>query len=262
MADTHDDSLGTTRPLAGRTALVTGSGQNIGRAIALMMSRAGANVIVNGHSDHEHVDEVVGEIAAGGGKAAGIMADVGDPVAVARMIAQAREIFGAIDISISNVSVRHKQPFLDISIDDWNATLNSNLSASFYLARSVIPEMKARRFGRIIHISGVDGFSGHIANRAHNIVCKAGVHALSKALALEFGEFGITANSVAPGVINTERDWSQYPADLKELGGAPIPLKRTGHVDEIAAACVYLASDLAGFVTGQVIHVNGGQYMY
>jgi 3-oxoacyl-[acyl-carrier protein] reductase len=248
--------------LAGRTALVTGSGQNIGRAIARMMAREGANVIVNGHANREHVDAVVDEIEADGGKAAGIMADVGDPAAVERMVKEAEALFGTVDISVSNVAIRHKQPFLDISVDDWNATLNSNLSASFYLARAVIPGMKARRWGRIIHISGVDGFAGDIANRAHNIVCKAGVHALSKALSLEFGEFGVTSNTVAPGVFDTTRDWSQYPADLAKLGGPPIPLRRAGHVDEIAAACVYLASELAGFVAGEVIHVNGGQYMY
>jgi NAD(P)-dependent dehydrogenase (short-subunit alcohol dehydrogenase family) len=121
-----------------------------------------------------------------GGKAAGIMADVGDPAAVVRVVKKAEALFGTVDISVSNVAIRHKQPFLDISVDDWNATLNSNLSASFYLARAVIPGMKARRWGRIIHISGVDGFAGDIANRAHNIVCKTGVHALSKALSLEF----------------------------------------------------------------------------
>ncbi len=248
--------------LTGRTALVTGSGQNIGRAIARMMAQQGANVIVNGHTSREHVDAVVGEIEAEGGRAAGIMADVGDPAAVARMVEEAEALFGAVDIAVSNVAIRHKQAFLDISVDDWNATLNSNLSASFYLARAAIPGMKARGWGRIIHISGVDGFAGDIANRAHNIVCKAGVHALSKALSLEFGEFGVTANTVAPGVFNTTRDWSQYPEDLAKLGGPPIPLRRVGHVDEIAAACVYLSSELAGFVAGEVIHVNGGQYMY
>jgi 3-oxoacyl-[acyl-carrier protein] reductase len=252
----------TASGVAGRTALVTGSGQNIGRAIARMMAKAGAKTVVNGHTDQQHVDRVVAEIKAEGGTAIGIMADVGDPVAVERMVAEAIEQFGAVDICVSNVSIRHKQAFLDITVDDWNATLNNNLSASFYLARSVIPGMKTRRWGRIIHISGVDGFTGHIANRAHNVVCKAGVHALSKALSLEFGEFGITANTVAPGIINTERDWSQYPKDLLELDKEQIPARRLGDVDEIAAACLYLASDLAAFVAGQAIHVNGGQYMF
>ena len=252
----------TDQRLSGRTAIITGSGQNIGRAIARMMAREGANVIVNGHRDHEHVDRVVREIEAEGGKAAAIMADVADPDSVEAMVGEAKRIFGSVDITVSNVSVRHKQAFLDITIEDWKAILNSNLNSSFYMARSVIPGMKAARWGRIIHISGIDGFTGHIADRAHNVVCKAGVHALSKALALEFGGFGITANTVAPGIIETERDWNQYPKNIRDLDTAQIPVGRLGRVDEVAGACVYLASEIASFVTGQVIHVNGGQHMF
>jgi len=249
-------------PLAGRTAVVTGSGQNVGRAIALHFAREGANVIVNGHRSRESVDAVVAEIKSAGGNAAGIMADVSDPAAVAAMAAQAKALFGAVDIAVSNVSIRRKQAFLDISPEDWHSTLNTNLNSCFYLARAVIPDMKARRWGRLIHISGIDGFAGHIPTRAHNIVCKAGMHAFSKALAVEFGEFGITANTVSPGSLDTTRDWSQYPENWLEMRLSQIPVHRLGTADEIAAACVYLASESAGFVTGQVIHVNGGQYMY
>ncbi len=103
---------------------------------------------------------------------------------------------------------------------------------------------------------------GNPAIRAHNIVCKSGMHAFSKALAVEFGEFGITANTVSPGSLNTTRDWSRYPPNWVEMRKAQIPVKRLGTADEIAAACLYLAAEDAGFVTGQVIHVNGGQYMY
>ena len=248
--------------LAGRAAIVTGSGQNIGRAIACMMAGAGAKVVVNGHQSRDHVDSVVAEIRAAGGEALAAMADVGEPAEVERMVAEAERAFGAVDITVSNVSVRHKQAFLDISIEDWKSVLDSNLNASFYLARATLPKMKARSWGRIIHISGVDGFTGHIANRAHNVVCKAGVHALSKAIALEFGPFGITANTVAPGIVDTERDWSQYPKNLQELDRAQIPVRRFASTDEIAAACLYLTSDLAASVTGQVIHVNGGQHMF
>ncbi len=248
--------------LTGRCALVTGSGQNIGRAIALAFAREGADVVVNGHANRAPVDAVVAEVEALGGRALGAMADVGDPEAVAGMVQAAEARFGKVDIAVSNVSVRHKQPFLDISIEDWHEVLNSNLNASFYLDRAVLPGMKTRGFGRIIHISGVDGFTGHIADRAHNVVAKAGVHALSKALALGFGPFGITANTVAPGIIDTERDWSQYPKDIRQLDTESIPVRRLGTVDEIAAACLYLASPLAGYVNGQAIHVNGGQHMF
>jgi 3-oxoacyl-[acyl-carrier protein] reductase len=256
---------GATRKgmLAGRRALVTGSGQNIGRAIALAFAREGADVVVNGHTNKTHVDAVVQEIESLGQRGFGIMADVGDATAVEQMVRDAEGRLGAaIDIAVSNVSVRHKQPFLDISIEDWRTVLNSNLNASFYLDRTVLPGMKAGGFGRIIHISGVDGFTGHMQDRAHNIVAKAGVHALSKAIGLEFGQFGVTANTIAPGIIDTERDWSQYPKDIRMLDEESIPVRRLGTVEEIAYACVYLSSPLAGYVNGQVIHLNGGPHMF
>lgn len=248
--------------LNGRTAIITGSGQNIGRAIALAFAREGANIVVNGRRNQQIVDEVVAEVKAMGGKAIGVMADVGNDEQVAGMVEQAEAEFGAVDIAVSNVSIRRLQPFLDITPRDWNETINTNLNAAYYLARAVIPGMKKQGWGRLIHISGVDGFAGHIPTRAHNIVCKAGVHAFSKALAVEFGEFGITANTVSPGSLDTKRDWSLYPPNWVEMRKAQIPVKRLGTADEIAAACVYLVGKQSGFTTGQVIHVNGGQYMY
>ena len=169
--------------------------------------------------------------------------------------------FGSVDIAVSNVSTRLHTKFLDISIEEWQRIINSNLSASFYLARAVLPLMKARNWGRIIHISGRDGFAV-IPNRAHNVTCKAGVFALSKAIAVEFGQFGITANTVAPGVIDTTRDLTQYPHFKAGYGERikEIPVRRVGTVEEIADACTYLAG--AGFLTGQVIHVNGGDGLF
>jgi 3-oxoacyl-[acyl-carrier protein] reductase len=252
----------TSKPLAGRTALITGSGQNIGKAIALAFARQGANIVLNGHRKQAAIDAVAAEIRELGVGALAVLADVGDPVAVQSMVDQATEAFGGVDISVSNASLRLHTPFLDISLDEWQRIINSNLSASFYLARSVIPGMKQKGWGRIIHISGRDGFMP-IPNRVHNITCKAGVYAMAKALALEFGPFGITANTVSPGLIDTTRDWTQYPQFKNGYGERikEIPVRRAGHVDEIAAACAYLASDAAGFVTGQVIHVNGGDVM-
>lgn len=250
------------QPLAGRTALITGSGQNIGRAIALAFARKGANVVVNGHRNQAAIDAVAAEARALGVGALTVLADVADPAAVQSMVDQATEKFGSVDISVSNASLRLHTPFLDISLEEWQRIINSNLNASFYLARSVIPGMKQRGWGRIIHISGRDGFMP-IPNRVHNITCKAGVYAMAKALAIEFGQFGITANTVSPGLIDTTRDWTQYPQFRNGYGERvkEIPVRRVGHVDEIAAACMYLASDAAGFVTGQVIHVNGGDVM-
>ncbi|HLJ05846.1 MAG TPA: 3-oxoacyl-ACP reductase family protein [Acetobacteraceae bacterium] len=252
----------TAKPLAGRTALITGSGQNIGKAIALAYARQGANVVLNGHRNQAAIDAVAAEVRELGVGALAVLADVGDPAAVQSMVDQATKTFGSVDISVSNASLRLHTPFLDISLEEWQRIINSNLNASFYLARAVIPGMKQNGWGRIIHISGRDGFMP-IPNRVHNITCKAGVYAMAKALALEFGPHGITANTVSPGLIDTTRDWTQYPQFRNGYGERikEIPVRRAGHVDEIAAACAYLASDDAGFVTGQVIHVNGGDVM-
>ena len=252
----------TSKPFAGRTALITGSGQNIGRAIALAFARLGANVVLNGHRNQAAIDAVAAEVRTLGANALAVLADVADPAAVQLMVDQATAAFGKVDISVSNASLRLHTPFLDISLEEWQRIINSNLNASFYLARSVIPGMKQHGWGRIIHISGRDGFMP-IPNRVHNITCKAGVYAMAKALAIEFGQFGITANTVSPGLIDTTRDWSQYPQFRDGYGERvkEIPVRRVGHVDEIAAACTYLASDAAGFVTGQVLHVNGGDVM-
>lgn len=247
------------QPLRGRSAIVTGSGRNIGRAIALLLARAGANVVVNGHRNAEAVQSVVGEIREAGGSAIGVMADVGDPAAVERMVGACVEAFGAVDIAVSNVSVRRSQNFLDISVEDWLSIMNSNLNATFYMARTVLPLMKARRWGRVIHISGTDGFNAHSTDRAHNTVAKAGMHTLARVLAREFAPHGITVNTVAPGRTNTERDWANLPADYVERVKKFVPMGRLAEPEEIASACLFLAADTGAFITGQVIHVNGGE---
>ena len=252
------------QPLKGRTAIVTGSGQNIGEAIVKLFAKAGANVVVNGGSSQDKVDKVVADITAEGGNAIGVMADVGNADAVEAMVQQAAETFGTVDIAISNVSIRKKQPVEDISVKEWQDTINTNLNSAFYLARCVVPLMKKGEWGRIIHISGVDGFAAHVPTRTHNITCKAGVHAFAKALALELGPSGITANTVSPGAIATTRDWSQYddPEVWRKARIEAIPVKRIGTVDDIANACLYLAGETGGFITGEVLHVNGGQFRF
>lgn len=263
-----DSTIPHTKPLAGRTAIVTGSGRNIGRAIALAFARDGANVVVNGHSDRAAVDAVVDEAQALGVKALAVMANVGDHKAVADMVDQAVKKFGSVDIAISNVSLRLHQPLLDISIEDWHRILDTNLSSAFYLARACLPHMVKNRWGRIVNISGRDGFSPK-PNRAHNVTAKAGVFAFAKAIASEFGSYGITANAVAPGIVETTRDLAHYPDAANtnaensfDARRRAMPMKRFGRVEEIAAACSYLCSEEGGFVTGQILHVNGGEFMF
>jgi 3-oxoacyl-[acyl-carrier protein] reductase len=248
--------------LDGRVALITGSGRNIGRAVAESFAAAGARVVINGHRDKAALDEAAAAIRANGGEVLPVMADVSDHEAVRDMVDQTVQAFGAIDIVVSNVGIRRYRAFLEISPEEWDEVLRSNLSAAFYLARYAIPHMREKKFGRIIVMSGADGFWGHVTHRAPNVAAKIGMHGLAMAIAREFGTDNITANTVSPGPIDTVRDWSQYVHRKREDVIAEVPLGRYGHVDEIAGACLFLASKAGGFVTGQVIHVNGGTHMY
>jgi NAD(P)-dependent dehydrogenase (short-subunit alcohol dehydrogenase family) len=196
--------------LDGLVALVTGSGRNIGRAVAECFAASGAKVVINGHRDRAALDTVAAGIRARGGEALPIMADVADDAQVGRMVAETVAAFGGLDIVVSNVGIRRYRAFLEITPQEWDDVLRSNLSASFYLARHAIPHMQRKQRGRIIVISGADGFWGHVTHRAPNLAAKAGMHGLAKAIAREFGADGITANTVSPGPIDTERDWSQY----------------------------------------------------
>jgi 3-oxoacyl-[acyl-carrier protein] reductase len=247
--------------LKNRAAIVTGSGRNIGRAIAHALAKKGARIVVNGSSSKDAVDNVVAEINAAGGEAIGVMADVSKDDECARLVESCVKAFGSVDVMVNNVGIRRFQAFLEITPEDWNNVLATNLSSAFYLSRHAIPHMRKNKWGRIVLISGFDGFWAQVTHRAHNITCKAGMHGLAKAIAREFGPDGITANTVVPGAIDTERDWSQYPHQAKQKIEAEIPLGRFGDVSEVAAAVAFLASPGGGFVSGQATHVNGGHYM-
>lgn len=250
------------RPLKGRTAIVTGSGRNIGRAIALTLAAHGADVVINGHGSGATLDAVADEARSLGANAISYVADVKDPSAVAGMVKAAADKFGKVDIAISNVSIRMHRPLLETTDDDWDAVLATNLSSAFYLARACLPFMLSGRWGRIINISGRDGFVP-APSRVANVVSKGGSHALAKAIAVEFGRHGVTANTVAPGIVDTARDLVNYPdaARLFESRLQATAVGRWGTVDDIAAACLYLCMPSGDFVTGQVLHVSGGEFM-
>ncbi len=249
------------KPLASRVAIVTGSGRNIGRAIALEFAKAGASVVVNGHSNLATLEGVAREIEEAGGTAIACLADVTRDEDVARMVEIASERFGRVDIAVSNVGRRPYVKFLDITPQDWDDILRTNLNSAFYLARHVIPLMRLQRHGRIINIGGITGFFANVNHRAHSTTAKSALHGLTKAIAREFGADGITANTVAPGPVDTTRNWSQYRHQDPTRITAEIPLGRFGTPHEIAQTCLFLAGEGGGFMSGQVIHANGGQMM-
>ncbi len=246
--------------LAGHVALISGSNRNIGRAIAIEFAKAGAAIVVNGHRDQSAIDAVVGEIRSVGGQAIGCLADVSVRADVRRMVQEAASAFGKVDIAVSNVGIRNPVPFLELSEEEWDFTLRTNLSASFHLAQETLPYMVAQRWGRIIHIVGGSNFFAYTTRRAHSIAAKAGMHGLTKALSKEFGSSNVTVNTVAPGNVNTDRDWSKYRKDEHDRAVAQIPLGRQAETDDIANACLYLCSPGGSYVSGQVLHVNGAQH--
>ena len=247
--------------LSGKTALVTGAGRNIGRGIALAMAKAGANVVVNTRTNKDEGESVAQEAKALGVDAIAYQADMGDAAAVEGMARAALERFGAVDIVVNNAAARPRQSFLEISIEDWDRIISSNLSGLFYLTRCVVQSMMDRTWGRIINISGTDGLRGR-ENRAHNVACKSGMIGLTKAMAIEFGHYGITANVVVPGIIDTTRPMEHYPGwppAQESLNELPVP--RMGRSEEIGEVCVFLTKDSASYITGQTLPVNGGWYM-
>jgi 3-oxoacyl-[acyl-carrier protein] reductase len=248
----------TETSLAGRVALVTGAGRNIGRAIALTLAEAGASVIVNGRSNADAVDGVVREIEAQGGTALAAMADVADEVAVARMVAAAAERFGRIDVAVNNAAGRPEQPFEAIALADWRGVLATVLDGAFLVAKTALPHLRTSGAGAIVNIGGV---SGHIGtkHRAHVVTAKAGLIGLTRALAHDLAVDGITVNCVVPGLIDTARDPSRQLPHHHSLSRTLTG--RLGTPDDIAALVRFLAGPQARYITGQTLHVNGGMYL-
>ena len=248
-----------TRPLDGKVALVTGSGRNIGRAIALRLAKDGAAIVVNGRSDQGALDSVVREIEAAGGRAISVIADVSDAAAVVRMTDQAAERLGGVDILVSNAGLRRQTPFLDMQLAEWREILSVALDGAFILAHAAVPHMIRRGGGAIVALSGISTHVG-TPNRCHVSASKAGLEGLMRALAIELAPHGITANSVAPGSVDTVRG-AAAGARPGTLGDSAIPLQRKASVDDIAGMVRHLAGPEGAYITGQTIHVNGGLFL-
>ncbi len=245
--------------LAGKIALITGAGRNIGRAIALHLARDGAAIAVNGRSDRAAVDDVVAEITAAGGRAIATMGDVAIPADAARIVAETVAGLGGLDILVSNAGLRRQTPFLEMSYAEWAEIRGVALDGAFLLAKAAVPHMIARGGGSVIALSGISTHLG-TPNRCHVSAAKAGLEGLMRALAVELAPMGIRCNSVSPGSIDTVRGTS---AGVRPSGNdtSKIPMGRLGSADEIATVVRMLAGPEGGYVTGQTIHVNGGAFV-
>ncbi|MFI4998894.1 MAG: SDR family NAD(P)-dependent oxidoreductase [Reyranellales bacterium] len=246
-----------TLPLQGKVALVSGAGKNIGRCIALTLARDGAAIVVNGRADKTAVESVVHEIERTGGKAIAAMGDVSDPAVAPRLAAAAAQAFGGVDILVSNAGLRRQTSFLDMSFAEWREILSVALDGAFLLAKAVVPQMVARGGGAFVALSGVSTHVG-TPNRCHVSASKAGLEGLIRALAVELAPHKITCNALSPGAIDTARAAAAGP---RPVAGRPIPLKRFGTVEEIAAMVRLMVGPEGTFITGQTIHVNGGEFL-
>jgi len=246
------------KELAGKVAIVTGAGRNIGRAIARHLAAAGAAVVVNVRTNKAEADAVVKEIEAGGGKAIAVVADVADPAAVEAIAQAALKAFGRIDILVNNASLRREKPIDQMSYTDWREVMGATLDSAFHGVRACLPALKMAGGGTIINVGGL---SAHIGskNRTHVMTAKAALVGFSRALAHDLAADKITANCVVPGAIDTTRPGSS-PNPAHHLTHGTITGER-GKPDDVAAMVRFLAGPGGRFVTGQTIHVNGGAFL-
>jgi NAD(P)-dependent dehydrogenase (short-subunit alcohol dehydrogenase family) len=250
--------------LKGKTALVTGASRNIGRAIALAFAAEGADLVLNTRANREELGAVADECRKAGVRALPLLGDIGDAAAVGAMVAQGLAEFGAIDVLVCNAAIRPHKSITETTLEDWHRVMAVDLHSAFYLARAVVPGMKERKGGSIIALGGQSAITGR-PNTVAVTAAKSGLLGLIRSLAAELGPFGIRANMVIPGFIDTERRYAEwYPEFQQRPPGAPeqvkeIPLRRLGRSEDIADACVFLASDASSYVTGDTIRVMGGR---
>jgi 3-oxoacyl-[acyl-carrier protein] reductase len=250
--------------LQGKTAFITGASRNIGRAIALAFAAEGANLAINTRVNQGELDAVADECRKAGVSVVPVLGDIGDAAVVDAMVQRALGGLGGIDVLVCNAAIRPHTSITETSIEEWHHVLSVNLHSAFYLARAVVPGMKQKRRGSIIALGGQSSITGR-SNTAAVTAAKTGLLGLVRALAAELGPFGIRANMVIPGYIDTERRYANWYPEFKEAPpGAPeqlkqIPLGRLGRPEDIADACVFLASDASSYVTGDTIRVMGGR---
>lgn len=239
--------------LKGRTAFVSGSGRNIGRAVAVRLAKMGCNVIVNGSSDESACRETAELVAGTGVESLVAMGDVGRADHVEDVARQALRRFGVIDVLVNNAARRPHKPFLETTDEDWSVAVDAALAGTFRLSRAFLPGMIGNGWGRIVNFAGMKSIRGYFEG-APISAAKHGVWGLTKALSIEFAGQGVTVNVVSPGQVRDDAADGDDPAR-----SATIPVGFMGLPDDIASTVAFLASPQARFVTGQMIAVNGGE---
>lgn len=249
-----------TRLQPSAVALVTGSGRNIGREIALALAVSGVAIAVNVRSSVEEGQAVVDEIIAGGGQALLCVADVTDPQAVAAVVEKIGSEWGRLDILVNNAAIRREAKIDNISAQDWHDTLAVILDGAFFCTQAALPLLRKSGRAAVINIGGMTAHTG-AANRVHVVTAKAGLVGLTRALAHDLSPDGITVNCVSPGMIETARNASSASATPNHHAKHHPLLGRRGTAGEVAAQVAWLAGPSARFITGQTLHVNGGTYL-
>ena len=252
---TYPDGLS----LEGRIALVTGGSRGIGKAIALELAQRGAAVAVNFVKSSQATDEVVAAITSKGGQAVAIQADISDFSQAKDLIKSTIDSLGGLDILINNAGITRDKLIMMMSEDDWDIVQATNLKGTFNCTKAAIRQMMRKRYGRIINITSVSGQMGN-AGQTNYSASKAGQIGFTKAIAREVAARKITVNAIAAGYIETDI-WADVPEEARQMALSIIPLGRKGEPEEIAYAVAFLASEQAGYITGQVLGVDGGMAM-
>ncbi len=245
--------------LAGKVALVTGGARNLGRIISQTLSAGGATVVVNYNTSRQMAEETLKLIEAEGGTAMLCQADVTQPGQVAAMVADAIERFGRLDILVNNAAIRAETKFEAISYEEWRGVMSVILDAAFITTQACLPHLIAAGEGTIINMGGMTGHKG-APERAHVVAAKAGIAGLTKALAIDLAEHGITVNCVVPSQIATQRGLPGAPVRPVNVNSVPL-VGRRGYPEEVAAMVRLLCGPDARYITGQSIHINGGGFM-
>ena len=252
--------LSVTLDMSGKTALVTGAGRGIGRATAIKLGAAGAKVAINYNASEAQAQEVVAAIREAGGEAQAVKADVSKADEVDAMVNGLVKEWGKIDILVNNAGITRDNLMMRMSQDEWDAVIDTNLRSAYFCTKAVLRSMLRNRWGRIISLSSVVGLTGN-AGQANYAAAKAGLIGFTKSVAREVGGRNITANAIAPGFIETDIT-AGLPEELKASMLKTIPADRYGQPEDIANAVVFLASDLAAYINGQVLNVDGGMVMF